>query len=206
MAARSCGRRLRLRSVWIRVMDRISRRRLPVGLGLSLGLDSVSLRRLVLLQRLRMGMGAGRRLRSLRLGIRRRRPARQHRCVSFRLSDDSRSGSRSRPGKAAHPCPHLHARVGCQARAARAAPDRRLYGHADRSTPCRFGLWWRSHRFLPAPRLPGGFKDPRACPRACRDASGGRLYRAGIGSAARPFNTRPQPGDASRQASARNFI
>jgi hypothetical protein len=206
VAAGTRGRRLRLRSLWIRVMGPVSRRRLPLGVGLCLGLDSLSLRQLVLLRRLRLGMGAGGRLRSFRLGIHRGWPARQHRCVSRRLPADSSSGSRSWPGAAAHPGSYQrHIQTYRQAGAAGGTPDRWPNRHADCSASCQFKLWRRSHGFLFAPRLSRGFHDPRPCPWACRHAAGGRLYRPGI-AVLRSSSTGFQSGDASQQARARNFI
>ena len=199
------GRRLRLRSLWTRGMGPISRRRLPLGLGLCLGLDSLSLRQLVLLRRLRLGMGARGRLRSFRLGIHRGRPARQHRWVSFRLPAGSSSGSRSWPGAAAHPGSYLQPFADRKARATGATPNRRPNGHADCSASCQFELWRRSHGVLFAPRLSRGFQDPRPGPWACRHAAGGRLYRTGI-TVRRSSSTRSRSGDANQQARACNFI
>src|SRR6185437_16479279 len=92
-------------------MGFVSGHRVRVGVGISLGMDTVSLRRVVVLQRLWLGMGAGLDVRRLWLGFCRRRLPGEHQRWAARVSSHPCAG-----GTAWSEAPHHSGAAGGQYR------------------------------------------------------------------------------------------
>jgi len=162
-------------------MGRVSRRRLSVGVRVSVGMDAVPLRHVVVLRRLRLGMDAGRGMRRVWVGILWWWPVREYWCGANRLQANSCSlwPHRTPPDTSRSAGTHLPTHEPIAACSIWSAPGRREDGCGNRTGWQQRELR-RGRQFVPAPRLSCGRQVSCAGSRTCQHQPNGSPYDPGI--------------------------
>src|ERR1017187_5400018 len=162
-------------------MGCVSRRRLSLGVRVSVGMDALPLWHVVVFRRLRLGMGARCGMRRIGLGILWRWAVREYWCGASRLQADSCSlwPHRTPPDTSRSAGSHLSPHRPVAACPIWSAPGRREDGGGNHTGWQQRELR-RGRQFVPAPRLSCGRHVSRAGSRTCQHQPNGSPYDGGI--------------------------